>query len=48
MKYTKPQIVTVSDTLETIRSLNLPKGDSQIRDHTALVYASEPAYEADE
>jgi hypothetical protein len=48
MEYTQPQILAVSDTFETIKSLNLPKGESPIQDHTALVYASEPAYEADE
>ncbi|MGC2160742.1 MAG: hypothetical protein WA634_02425 [Silvibacterium sp.] len=48
MVYAKPQIMAVSDTFEAIKSLDIPKGASQIQDHTALVYASQPAYEADE
>ena len=48
MKYTKPAITATASAAATIQSNHIPTGDTTVQDHTAMVYASDPAYEADE
>jgi hypothetical protein len=49
MKYIKPQIVTVSDAIDSIHSSVANKGNQQMLDsHTLQNNATIGAYEADE
>jgi hypothetical protein len=48
MKYNKPVVTATVSAAATIQSNNIPKGDTMLQDHTTLVFASDPAYEADE
>jgi hypothetical protein len=48
MEYNKPAITATASAAATIQSNNIPKGDTTVQDHTSMVYASDPAYEADE
>ena len=48
MEYNKPAVTATASAAATIQSNHIPKGDTTVQDHTAMVYASDPAYEADE
>lgn len=48
MEYTKPQIIGISDASKAVQSQDIPKGQTMTLDHTSEVFASNPAYEADE
>jgi hypothetical protein len=48
MEYNKPAITATLPAAATIQSNHIPKGDTTLQDHTSMVYASDPAYEADE
>jgi hypothetical protein len=48
MEYNKPAITATVSAAATIQSNNIPKGDTTVQDHTSMVFASDPAYEADE
>jgi hypothetical protein len=48
MEYTKPVVMATLPAAATIQSHHIPKGDTTLQDHTSMVYASDPAYEADE
>ena len=48
MEYNKPVVTATVPAAVIIQSNNIPKGDTTLQDHTTMVFASDPAYEADE